>query len=172
MLAFVLSMDLLGHFVTLFGWRLSRKLPSKWYPYASPNSRHQGLSPSQFINCGSLGREVLLPSLSETAVNLLQGVLPFVTSNAPYLKLDTNMLGLLTRTLHGSLLSVYYWRRNGYIVSPKSWLIGRCHPFPMVASGGLSSGRLRYNIVLWNPGRQQSVHGSSNRFHLSILGTS
>jgi divalent metal cation (Fe/Co/Zn/Cd) transporter len=85
--------DLLGDFVTLFCWRLSRKPPSERYPYGFAKFETLGTTTiSILLIGGALGvgfhsYHLLIVTLSETAVNLspgpLQEVLQFVTSSVP-----------------------------------------------------------------------------------------
>ena len=89
--------DLLGDFVTLFCWRLSRKPPSERYPYGFAKFETLGTTTiSILLIGGALGvgfhsYHLLIVTLSETAMNLspgpLQEVLQFVTSSVPLPKI-------------------------------------------------------------------------------------
>jgi divalent metal cation (Fe/Co/Zn/Cd) transporter len=88
---------LLGDFVTLFCWRLSRKPPSERYPYGFAKFETLGTTTiSILLIGGALGvgfhsYHLLIVTLSETAANLpsglLQDVLQFVTSSVPLPKI-------------------------------------------------------------------------------------
>ncbi|KAG6820246.1 hypothetical protein H0H93_003410 [Arthromyces matolae] len=85
--------DLLGDFVTLFCWRLSRKPPSEKYPYGFAKIETVGTSVvSILLIGGALGigfhsYHLLLAALSNSAASLpaspLQEILTTVTSIAP-----------------------------------------------------------------------------------------
>ncbi|KAJ7594700.1 mitochondrial iron ion transporter [Mycena floridula] len=85
--------DLLGDFVVLFCWKLSRKPPSERYPYGLSKYETLGTTTvSLLLIGGSLGiafhsYHLLLVALSETAANVpggvLQNILANVTSAAP-----------------------------------------------------------------------------------------
>jgi len=85
--------DLLGDFVTLFCWRLSRKPPSEKYPYGFAKFETLGTTTiSILLIGGALGigfhsYHLLMLALSETVVTLppghLQEVLQYITSSAP-----------------------------------------------------------------------------------------
>jgi len=85
--------DLIGDFVTLFCWRLSRKPPSERYPYGFAKFETLGTTTvSLLLIGGALGigfhsYHLLITALSETASTLptgpLQTVLQNVTSVAP-----------------------------------------------------------------------------------------
>ncbi|KAF8806412.1 mitochondrial iron ion transporter [Phlegmacium glaucopus] len=89
--------DLLGDFVTLFCWRLSRKPPSERYPYGFAKFETLGTTTiSILLIGGALGvgfhsYHLLIVTLSETAVNLppgpLQEILQLVTSTTPLPKI-------------------------------------------------------------------------------------
>lgn len=91
------TLDLLGDFVTLFCWRLSRKPPSERYPYGFAKFETLGTSTiSILLIGGALGigfhsYHLLIVTLGETAVSLppgpLQEILQFVTSSAPLPKI-------------------------------------------------------------------------------------
>jgi len=92
-----LSSDLLGDFVTLFCWRLSRKPPSEKYPYGFAKFETLGTTTiSILLIGGALGigfhsYHLLILTLSETAVSLppgnLQDLLTYITSSAPVPKI-------------------------------------------------------------------------------------
>ena len=85
--------DLLGDFVTLFCWKLSRKPPSERYPYGFAKFETLGTTTvSLLLIGGALGigfhsYHILLTALSETAASLpsgpLQEILTNVTSAVP-----------------------------------------------------------------------------------------
>ncbi|CAA7259130.1 unnamed protein product [Cyclocybe aegerita] len=85
--------DLLGDFVTLFCWRLSRKPPSERYPYGFAKFETLGTTTiSILLIGGALGigfhsYHLLIVALSETALTLppgpLQEFLQWATSSAP-----------------------------------------------------------------------------------------
>ncbi|KAJ3883562.1 mitochondrial iron ion transporter [Lentinula edodes] len=85
--------DLLGDFVTLFCWKLSRKPPSEWYPYGFAKFETLGTTTvSLLLIGGALGigfhsYHILLTALSETAATLpagpIQSILTNVTSAVP-----------------------------------------------------------------------------------------
>lgn len=85
--------DLLGDFVTLFCWKLSRKAPSERYPYGFAKFETLGTTTvSLLLIGGALGigfhsYHILLTALSETASTLpsgpIQSVLQNVTSTIP-----------------------------------------------------------------------------------------
>ncbi|KAJ3988518.1 CDF-like metal transporter [Lentinula detonsa] len=85
--------DLLGDFVTLFCWKLSRKPPSDWYPYGFAKFETLGTTTvSLLLIGGALGigfhsYHVLLTALSETAATLpagpMQSILANVTATVP-----------------------------------------------------------------------------------------
>lgn len=85
--------DLLGDFVTLFCWKLSRKPPSERYPYGFAKFETLGTTTvSLLLIGGALGigfhsYHLLLTALSETAATLpsgpLQEILTNVTSVVP-----------------------------------------------------------------------------------------
>ncbi|KAF9566697.1 CDF-like metal transporter [Agrocybe pediades] len=84
--------DLLGDFVTLFCWRLSRKPPSERYPYGFAKFETLGTTTiSLLLIGGALGigfhsYHLLITTLAETAVTLppgpLQDILTNITSTA------------------------------------------------------------------------------------------
>ena len=88
-----LSSDLLGDFVTLFCWRLSRKPPSERYPYGFAKFETLGTTTiSILLIGGALGigfhsYHLLILALGETASSLppgnLQDFLTYITSSAP-----------------------------------------------------------------------------------------
>ncbi|KAJ3516425.1 hypothetical protein NLJ89_g1124 [Agrocybe chaxingu] len=90
--------DLLGDFVTLFCWRLSRKPPSERYPYGFAKFETLGTTTiSILLIGGALGigfhsYHLLVVALSETAVTLppgpLQEFLQWATSSAPIPKVS------------------------------------------------------------------------------------
>ncbi|KAF8967832.1 mitochondrial iron ion transporter [Flammula alnicola] len=85
--------DLLGDFVTLFCWRLSRKPPSERYPYGFAKFETLGTTTiSLLLIGGALGigfhsYHLLVVALSETAVTLppghLHDILSYISSSAP-----------------------------------------------------------------------------------------
>ncbi|KAJ4483332.1 mitochondrial iron ion transporter [Lentinula aciculospora] len=85
--------DLLGDFVTLFCWKLSRKPPSERYPYGFAKFETLGTTTvSLLLIGGALGigfhsYHILLAALSETAATLpagpIQSILTNVTSAVP-----------------------------------------------------------------------------------------
>ncbi|KJA29051.1 hypothetical protein HYPSUDRAFT_128449 [Hypholoma sublateritium FD-334 SS-4] len=85
--------DLLGDFVTLFCWRLSRKPPSETYPYGFAKFETVGTTTiSLLLIGGALGigfhsYHMLIVALSETAVTLQPGplhdILAYISSSAP-----------------------------------------------------------------------------------------
>lgn len=85
--------DLLGDFVTLFCWRLSRKPPSEKYPYGFAKFETIGTTTiSILLIGGALGigfhsYHLLILALSDTASSLppghLQDLLHYITSSAP-----------------------------------------------------------------------------------------
>lgn len=87
------TLDLLGDFVTLFCWKLSRKPPSEWYPYGFAKFETLGTTTvSLLLIGGALGigfhsYHILLTALSETAATLpagpIQSILTNVTSAVP-----------------------------------------------------------------------------------------
>lgn len=87
--------DLLGDFVTLFCWKLSRKPPSEAYPYGFAKFETVGTTTiSLLLIGGALGigfhsYHLLIVALSETASTLspghLQEFLQFLTSSVPAL---------------------------------------------------------------------------------------
>ncbi|KAF5321204.1 hypothetical protein D9619_001880 [Psilocybe cf. subviscida] len=87
--------DLLGDFVTLFCWKLSRKPPSETYPYGFAKFETVGTTTiSLLLIGGALGigfhsYHLLIVALSETATTLspghLQEFLQFITSSVPTL---------------------------------------------------------------------------------------
>jgi divalent metal cation (Fe/Co/Zn/Cd) transporter len=91
--SFTLATDLLGDFVTLFCWRLSRKPPSERYPYGFAKFETLGTTTvSLLLIGGALGigfhsYHLLLSALTDTASTLpsgpLQEILHNVTLHAP-----------------------------------------------------------------------------------------
>ncbi|KIM40169.1 hypothetical protein M413DRAFT_11685 [Hebeloma cylindrosporum] len=89
--------DLLGDFVTLFCWRLSRKPPSERYPYGFAKFETLGTTTiSILLIGGALGigfhsYHLLILALSETAASLppgnLQDFLTYITYSAPLPKI-------------------------------------------------------------------------------------
>lgn len=87
------SVDLLGDFVTLFCWRLSRKPPSEQYPYGFAKFESFGTTTiSLLLIGGALGIgyhsfHLLINALSQTVQTLppgqLHDILQYVTSSAP-----------------------------------------------------------------------------------------
>ena len=87
------SVDLLGDFVTLFCWRLSRKPPSEQYPYGFAKFESFGTTTiSLLLIGGALGIgyhsfHLLINALSQTVQTMppgqLHDVLQYVTSSAP-----------------------------------------------------------------------------------------
>ncbi|KAF9481549.1 mitochondrial iron ion transporter [Pholiota conissans] len=85
--------DLLGDFVTLFCWRLSRKPPSERYPYGFAKFETLGTTTiSLLLIGGALGigfhsYHLLIVALSETATHLPPGplfdILTYISSSAP-----------------------------------------------------------------------------------------
>ncbi|KAF8200910.1 CDF-like metal transporter [Pholiota molesta] len=85
--------DLLGDFVTLFCWRLSRKPPSEKYPYGFAKFETLGTTTiSLLLIGGALGigfhsYHLLIVALGETATHLQPGtlhdVLAYISSSAP-----------------------------------------------------------------------------------------
>lgn len=89
----LLHTDLLGDFVTLFCWRLSRKPPSERYPYGFAKFETIGTTTiSLLLIGGALGigfhsYHLLILALGDTATSLppghLQDLLLYITSSAP-----------------------------------------------------------------------------------------